>query len=176
MSMTRMPRPTLQFLVMGIATVILAGATVTFGLRRIHHPEPAFAYSDPVIADPKNQPENSTIALSAQTHKTKSGSKIRLAWDRSAEPIRRSSYGILYIYDGGLPAKRVLSRRTLDSGSTNYTPATDEITFHLILEKGRPKGESVLVLLGSREARRASLKSDAGVAAVSDREAELQRK
>lgn len=107
----------------------------------------------------KTPPEKLVVSFGAQTHQTKSGPKIQLRWNSSAEPIRRSSYAILYIYDAGIPKKLLLGRQALDSGSTQYSPAGDEITFHLILEKGRPAGEFVLVLLGSREGKSSALES-----------------
>ena len=75
---------------------------------------------------------------------------IRLLWDPSAQPVRRSSYGILYIYDGGVPKRQLLERTALDIGFTDYVPASDEVKFHFILERGRSEGESLLVLLGAR--------------------------
>ena len=86
-----------------------------------------------------------------------------MSWNASAQPVRRSSYGILYIYDGGVPSQLVLQRRALDFGSTEYAPTSDEVTFHLILERGRSEGESLLVLLGTA----AGSENEVGAAAAS---------
>jgi hypothetical protein len=132
--------------------LVVAGlaASIAFGVRRFHRPDESHARSELRSAEGKNQPDRLWPSLRAQTREVKSGSLIRLEWDPSAKPIRRSSYALLYIYDGGIPNKRVLDRRTLDFGSTDYKPASDEVTFHLVLPGGRPEGEFLLVLLGPR--------------------------
>lgn len=155
-----MQRPRLRFLLKCVITVILAASTIAFGIRRFGSTERSNASAQSPAVEDKSQSEQLAVSLRAQTLQMKSGSRIRLQWDASAKPIRRSSYGILYIYDGGIPHKRLLKRRALDFGSTDYSPASDEVTFHLILEKGRSEGESVLVLLGTREGLHAGLESD----------------
>ena len=110
------------------------------------------------------QSEQPTVSLRAQTRHLKSRSTIQLQWDPSAEPMRRSSYGILYIYDGYVPKRRLLNRRALDFGSTEYTPESNEVTFHLMLDRDRPEGESLLVLLGTGKSTHAGLESDADAA------------
>jgi hypothetical protein len=152
-----MGRPTLQFLGMGFITGILAAGMIVFAVRRFHHSEGSHARSGSSATEETGQPEKLAVSLTAETHQTKSGSMIQLHWDTSAKPIRRSAYGMLYIYDGGIPNQQVLDRRALDSGSTDYTPLSDEVTFHLILPGGRPKGEFLLVLLGTREGGHAAV-------------------
>lgn len=154
-----MRRPRLPFLLKSLVAVILA-AMVALGVWRFHSPEQSNAHLASRAAEEKSQPEKSTVLLRAETRQTNSGPMIQLHWDPSAEPIRRSSYGILYIYDGGVPTQVVLRRRALDSGSTRYSPATDEVTFHLVLERGRSGGESMLVLLGARDGGRSGLESE----------------
>ncbi len=160
-----MQRPRLRFLLTCLITVILAASMIAFGIRRFRRPERSNAYAQSRAAEDKSQSEQLAVSLRAQTLQIKSKSRIRLRWDASAKPIRRSSYGILYIYDGGIPHKRLLKRRALDFGSTDYSPTSDEVTFHLVLEKGRSEGESVLVLLGTREGLHAGWESDVDTAA-----------
>jgi hypothetical protein len=108
-----------------------------------------------------SQREELTVSLRARTPQTKSGPLIQLLqWDPLANPIPRSSYGSLYVYDGGVPQQLLLRRQALDFGSTSYTPASDEVTFHLVLERGRLGGESMLMLLGAREGAHVGLKSE----------------
>jgi hypothetical protein len=143
-----------------IAVLILAAAAIAFGVWRFHRPQPSSPGSESRAAEEKGQPQKLAVPLRAQTRETRSTPVIHLQWDPSATPVRRSSYGILYIYDGGSPRQLVLHRPALDSGFTDYTPVSDEITFHLVLERGRPGGESILVLLGARKGARIGLESE----------------
>jgi hypothetical protein len=156
--------PTLQFLGIGFITGILAAGMIAFAVRGFHHSGGSNARSKSPATKENVQPEKLAVSLTAETHQTKSGSIIQLHWDTSAEPIRRSSHGMLYIYDGGIPNQQVLDRRALDSGSAEYTPVSDEVTFHLILPGGRPTGEFLMVLLGKREGRDGGLHSEAAQA------------
>jgi hypothetical protein len=61
----------------------------------------------------------------------------------------------------------VLHRRSLDLGSVDYRPTSDEVTFHLILERGGAEGDWLLVLLGTPEATHAGLESHAEGAIMS---------
>ena len=139
-----------------IVTLLLIAGMIAFGASRFQKASHARAVPRESAKAPS---DNLEVSFRAQTHQTKSGPTIQLRWNASAEPIRRSAYAFLYIYDSGIPQKLLLGRRTLDSGSTQYSPAGDEITFHLILEKGRPAGEFLLVLLGSPERKSSGLES-----------------
>jgi len=112
------------------------------------------------MAEETSQPERSTISLRARTRQAKSGSMIQLQWHPSAKPIRRSSCGILYIYDGGIPRQLLLHRRAFDFGSTGYKPMSDEVLSIWYCKKGRPGGESMLVWLGARQAAHIGLESN----------------
>jgi hypothetical protein len=143
-------RPSRRFLLECVViAMILAAGTIAFGVWRFHWPERSHAHGGTRVGEESRQPEKLTVSLRAQTRKMKSGRMIHVQWDPSAKPIRRSPYGILYIYDRGVPNNLVLQRRALDSGSTEYQPDSDEITFHLILPGGRSEGESLMVLLGT---------------------------
>jgi hypothetical protein len=92
--------------------------------------------------------EQLNISLRAHTRQTKSEPIIHLQWDPSAEPIRHSAYGMLYIYGRITPRKIFLPREALRLGFRDYSPNTDEVTFHLVLDGGRSGEQSLLVLLG----------------------------
>lgn len=155
-----MKPPKLPLKILAVTCAVLAGIILlgvlrsnTVGLTKSRRPEFTALAST-------HQTERSAVSLRAETHQTKAGPVIHLQWDPFSQPIRRASSAMLYIYDGGTPIERLLNRRVLDSGFTDYSPATDEIGFHLVLEKGRPGGESVLVLFGTREAFHARLESE----------------
>jgi hypothetical protein len=97
------------------------------------------------------------LSLGAATRETKSGTIVRLLWDPSAAPVRQSSYATLFVYDGGSPKKFVLSRRELDAGYMDYSPVGEQVTFHLMFEKGRTQGEYMLVLLAAGGSETGSL-------------------
>ncbi len=155
-----MRRPPLRLLLKCLVVAFILAAAITFGIRHFGPSEPSYARSESASGEEKSQAEELAVSLRARTRQVKSAAVIRLQWDPSAKAIRRSSFGILYIYDGGVPRKQVLERKALDAGSTEYKPASDEITFHLRLPGGRPEGESLLVLLGSARGQ-AALESDA---------------
>jgi len=108
--------------------------------------------------------EQVRVSLRAETRQVKSRLIIQLRWDPTAAPMRRSSRGILYIYDGFVPKQRLLDRRALAFGSTEYAPESDEVSFHLMLDRDTPEGESLLVLLGAPQATHVGLESDADAA------------
>lgn len=143
--------PSMRFLLKYLIALILAATAIAFGIWTFHPSGQSTVRSRPRPEDPKSESVKETVLLRAETHPANSGSVVRLQWNASAKPIRGSPYGILYIYDGGVPSKLLLDRRVLDSGSTEYTPATGEVTFHLLLAGGPPEGESLIVLLRARE-------------------------
>jgi hypothetical protein len=128
--------------------ITIAASTIACGDRGFEPSHPGNGRLEPA-AEEKSEPDSAKVWLRAQTRQEKSGPAIRVSWNASAQPVRRSSYGILYIYDGGVPNQLVLQRRALDFGSTDYAPRSDEVTFHLILERGRSEGDYLLVLLGA---------------------------
>jgi hypothetical protein len=135
--------------------LLMAASTIACGGGRLEHAGRSDARLDIRASEEKGRSYTSTILLRAQTYQTQSGPHIELLWDASAQPVRRSSYGVLYIYDGGVPKKLLLQRRALDLGWVKYRPASEEVTFHFILEQGEPRGDWLLVLLGTPEATRA---------------------
>lgn len=152
--------PQLPFLWKGLAVVfVLAAGVIGWGVWRSRTPEPGHGRVESVRLPERSRSEHSVVSFRAQTRQAKAGPVIHLQWDASSQPIRRASRAMLYIYDGGTPIELVLNRRVLDAGFTDYSPASDEIGFHLILDKGTPAGESVLVLLGDREGTHIRLES-----------------
>jgi len=128
----------------------VVASTIAFGFPYFHLVEESSAHSDAVAADHDGQPEKPIFVLTAHTRQTKSGPIIRLQWDPSAEPIRRSSYAMLYIYDGVAPPRNIpLQGKALQAGFTDYSPKTDEVTFHFSLQGSRSEGQFVLVVLGA---------------------------
>jgi hypothetical protein len=165
---TRCTRASFLWKCLAVALTV-AASTIACGGRRFERAELSDGPVDVRAAEEKGKPDARSVLLRAQTRQTKAGSLIQVLWDASAKPIQRSAYGILYIYDGGIPKKLVLSRRTLDLGSADYRPTSDEVTFHFILERGGSEGDWLLVLLGTPEATHAGLQSDAEGAIVSAR-------
>jgi hypothetical protein len=144
-----MQKPRLRFVLKCLAITVIVGASIiAFGLRRFHPPEQINNHLNSRAVEQTSQAGGTAVSLRAETHHAKSGPIIQLKWNPLAYAVRHSPYGILYIYDGGIPNQLRIERRALDSGSTNYTPVSDEVTFHLILPKGRSEGESLVVLLG----------------------------
>lgn len=146
-------RSKLLLALVGIVAIVIA-------VWRFHYAARADAqHSDRAAAPAQAEPNKGALSLQAQTRLTESGAIIRLQWDPSAAAVRRSSYATLFVYDGATPNKVVLNRRVLDSGYMDYSPANNQITFHLIFEKGRTEGEFLLVLLGARAAQSGSVSS-----------------
>ena len=162
-----MQRPRLQFfferhVVTAILVILSVAILIALGIWRFHRRDRGETRSDAQVAE-ESQPEKLAVGLSAYTRQAKSGSIIHIQWNPSAQAVRRSPYGILYIYDDGIPSQLRLERRVLDSGSSDYTPESDEVFFHLILPGGRSEGEFLLVVLGSHGAARARGESDRDV-------------
>jgi hypothetical protein len=162
-----MQRPSLRFLFecVVVTMILILATTIVFSIRRSQGPDRKGDRSESRPGEQRrpgeqSQPGTLGVALNAYTRQAKSGSIIHIEWDPSAHAVRHSPYGILYIYDGGTPSQLRLDRRVLDSGSSQYTPASDEVAFHLILPGGRPEGEFLLVLLGSHGAARTRRESD----------------
>jgi hypothetical protein len=164
--LARSPRRSLLWKCLAVALTVLA-STIACGGRRFERAELSDARVDLAAAKENGRRDALTASLRAQTRQTKAGSLIQLLWDAAAKPIQRSAYGILYIYDGGIPKKLVLRRRALDLGSVDYRPTSDEVTFHFILERGGAEGDWLLVLLGTPEATHAGLESHAEGAIMS---------
>ena len=153
-------------LLLRCAAVTVVASTIAVGFRYFYPAGQSTGHSDSVTSDGGRQPEKATIALRAHTRRTISGAIIRLQWNPSAEPIRRSSYAMLYIYDGPTPRNLALRRQALQAGFLDYSPETGEVTFHLVLQGGgRLEGQSLLVVFGAGGGTPAGLGSDAHAAA-----------
>jgi hypothetical protein len=145
-----MQKPRLRFVLeLVVITLVVGASMIALGVWQFHRPEQIKSGMDSRAPEETSQAEKAAVSLRAETHHAKSGPIIQLKWNASANAVRLSPYGILYIYDGGIPRQRRIERRALDSGSTSYTPVSDEVTFHLVLPKGRSEGESLVVLLGA---------------------------
>ena len=129
----------------------MVASTIAPGFPYFHPMEQSSAHSDSVAADDDRQPEKPIFVLTAHTRLTKFGPIIRLQWEPSPEPIRRSSYAVLYIYDGLTPPRNItLQGKALLAGFTEYSPKTDEVLFHFSLQQGsRSEGQFLLFVLGA---------------------------
>ncbi|MGA8598013.1 MAG: energy transducer TonB [Bryobacteraceae bacterium] len=141
--------------VVGIAVL---GAAIEFRIGHFYNPGLTAPASEQRASGNRDLSDTAAFPLHADVRESKAGAIIRLQWDPLAGVIRNSPVGILSVSDGNTSRQFVFKRRELDLGYTDYPPASDEITFRLMVEDGGgPKLESLLVLLSDGGAAESDL-------------------
>jgi len=70
---------------------------------------------------------------------TGEGGRLRLGWDRKAQPIQAGRCGVLWIADGGILRRVILDASQLRAGTLFYWPVNRDVSFEIKMPEGNDR-------------------------------------